>query len=68
MSSKQQTDRTFERAWVQGIKVADGLRRRPSAVRNAVLRPRRKSTHQVNPSVETAEDELPASGVRHGTV
>jgi hypothetical protein len=68
MSTKQQTGRTFGRAWVQGIQVADGLRRRTSAVRNAVLRTGRQSTDQVNPSVETARDWLPTSGVRHGTV
>jgi hypothetical protein len=48
MSEKHETDRTFERAWGQGIKVADGLRRRPTAVRSAVLRPWRKSTHPVD--------------------
>jgi len=68
MSAKQQTDRSFERAWAQGIKLADGRRRGPSPVRNAVLCPWRKSTRQVNPSVETAEDALPVSGVRRGTV
>jgi hypothetical protein len=71
MPTQQQTDRTFERAWawVQGIRVADGLRRLPSAVRNnTVLRSWRKSTHQVNPSVETANDELLISGGRRGTV
>jgi hypothetical protein len=69
MPTKQQTDRTFERAWVQGISVADGLRRRPSAARNnTVLRSWRKSTHQVNPSAETANDELPVSGGSRGKV
>jgi hypothetical protein len=69
MPTKQQTDRTFERAWMQGIRVADGLLRLPSATRNnTVLRSWRKSTHQVNPPVETATDELPVSGGRRGKV
>jgi hypothetical protein len=68
MSTKQQTDRTFERAWVQGIKVADGLRYGRPPYEARFRGPWRKSTHQVNPSVETAKDGLPVSGVRHGTV
>jgi len=54
---------------VQGIRVADGLQRRMSAARNNTgLRSWRKSTHQVNPSVETANDELLISGGRRGKV
>ena len=35
---------------------------------NTVLRSWRRSTHQVNPSVETANDELLISGGRRGKV
>ena len=69
MPTKQQTDRIFERARVQGVRVADGLQRRMSAARNNTgLRSWRKSTHQVDPSVETANDELLISGGRRGKV